>query len=70
MDFLLGMVVTVIVLGAIFFGWNLRVKYDGQIVVIKDDDGKRIISLELDVDPAEIEDMKDIRLEVKRRFAE
>ena len=69
MDFVLGLVVASIVWGIIFVAWNLRVKYDGQLVVIRDDDGKTIMSLELDTDPEDIPNMEYIRLEVKKRIA-
>jgi hypothetical protein len=42
-------------------------KYDGHILVKRERDGKKVISLELDTDPEEIENMKAVRFKVLKK---
>jgi len=44
--------------------WSKKNRIDGLIVITKDDDGKKIFSLELETDPDEIENMKFITFKV------
>lgn len=43
---------------------SIRYRHGGQIVISKDEDGKKLFSLELDKDPDEIEKMRYISFKV------
>jgi hypothetical protein len=59
-------------LAAVLVIWERRHKphFDGKLVAIRDDDGKLLYSLELDVDLEEIEFMDYITLQVSRRVSD
>jgi len=65
MSFILPLIIVGLAIGyGLYVTLKLRNDYDGKIVVTIDDDGKKLFSLELDMDPDEIEKRQYIRFKV------
>jgi hypothetical protein len=66
------LVVVIIVLVGVLIHLKTDIKRSnvGDFVVIRDDDGKMIISLEMNGDPSEVEKKPHIWFDVKRRIAD
>lgn len=71
MYWILISIVVAIFIFIILISWHAtNQKYDGTIV-IKDEEGKRIFSLEIDIDPDEIEKMNVVVFKVvKEKIAD
>jgi hypothetical protein len=62
-----GLVIIVLILAITMTIWLIiqRISYDGKIVFEKDpESGKLTYTLELDIDPREIQNMKDVSFKV------
>jgi hypothetical protein len=67
-EVLLCALLIVILLVANLLQYRKANQHDGQVVITRDEEtGKMIISLELDKDPAEIENMNTISFKVTER---
>jgi hypothetical protein len=65
MSLILPLIIIGLALGyGLYITLKLRNDIDGKIVIITDDEGKKMFSLELDMDPDEIEKRQYIRFKV------